>query len=171
MTSDIELLEIFFAHTISPVCIAGVMVIFMSSFIGKYHVVLGLIAFVSYCVVGILIPIVASKYTRNIGEKQRTEFGEMNTYYLDSIRGMKEIKQFHQEEKRMQTIVKQTEEMKETAGKIKAYTGITTGITNTCVFGFSVAIFLVSIYLYVTNQITIEAVIIPTFAIFHLLVP
>ncbi len=166
VTSDIELLEIFFAHTISPICIATIMVAIMTTFIGQYSVILGAIAFLAYIVVGVILPIVASRLTKTIGEKQRQEFGDMNTYYLDSIRGIKEIKQFRWGEKRIETIDEKTDEMEKTAGRMKAYTGITTGIINTCVLGFSTTIFLVSTILYTNGNIPLEGVVIATFALF-----
>lgn len=166
VTSDIELLEIFFAHTISPICIATIMVAIMTTFIGQYSVILGAIAFLAYIVVGVILPIIASRLTKTIGEKQRQEFGDMNTYYLDSIRGIKEIKQFRCGEKRIASINQRTSEMEKTAGRMKAYTGITTGIIHTCVLGFSTAIFLVSTILYTNGTIPLEGVVIATFALF-----
>lgn len=166
VTSDIELLEIFFAHTISPIGIALIMVVIMSGLIGSYSVILGGIAVLAYLTVGVVIPVVASKKTKAIGEAQRAEFGEMNTYYLDSIRGMKEIKQFHYGEKRITEIENRTKQMEVTSSKMKSYMGITTGIINTCVLGFSATIFCVASMLYVNGAIAFDGVILPTLILF-----
>ena len=60
ITSDIELLEVFYAHTISPVCIAFIMSVIMSIFIGSYSVVLGVIAVLAYIAVGVVVPVMIS---------------------------------------------------------------------------------------------------------------
>ena len=61
ITSDIELLEVFYAHTFSPICIAVLYSVLMVFFIGSYHVALGGIAFCAYVTVGVVIPLVTSK--------------------------------------------------------------------------------------------------------------
>ena len=61
LTSDVELLEVFFAHTISPVMIAFIYSIIMICFIDSYHFVFGILAFVCYGIMGILIPYITYK--------------------------------------------------------------------------------------------------------------
>ena len=56
ITSDIELLEVFYAHTLSPVLIALLMTAFMTVWIGRLHPLLGLTALMAYLTVGIAIP-------------------------------------------------------------------------------------------------------------------
>lgn len=166
VTSDIELLEIFFAHTISPICIAVVMVAVMTGFIGQFHVVLGFIAFIAYIVVGVILPVIMSKLSKKLGEEKRKDFAEMNTYVLDSMRGIKEIKQYNYGQERLYFIEKQTEAMEETSGKLKDTMGLTVAITNTCVLGFSILLFTVALQMYQNGIIGIEGVIIPTLALF-----
>ncbi|MFI3237895.1 MAG: ABC transporter ATP-binding protein [Lachnospiraceae bacterium] len=166
VTSDIELLEIFFAHTISPICIAVIMVSFMASFIGSYHVILGVVAGIAYLVIGCVIPIIASTWTKKLGEEQRKDFGDMNSYYLDSIRGMKEIKQFDQGETRLESIYGMSESMEQTSRKLKEKTGFVTALTNSCVLGFSVMLCIVACMLYQNGSIKLDAVVIPTLALF-----
>lgn len=166
VTSDIELLEIFFAHTISPICIAIVMVAVMTGFIGQFHWVLGFIALVAYITVGVVLPIIMSKMTKSIGEEKRKDFAEMNTYVLDSMRGIKEIKQYNYGQERLDELEEKTEVMEETAGKLKDAMGLTIGITNTCVLGFSVGIFLVGIHMNNLGILGMEGIIVPTLALF-----
>ncbi len=166
VTSDIELLEIFFAHTISPICIAIIMVAVMTGFIGQFHFVLGFIAFIAYIVVGVILPMIMSKMTKKLGEEKRKDFAEMNTYVLDSMRGIKEIKQYNYGQERLDFIENQTETMEETSAKLKDSMGLTFGITNSCVLGFSILVFLVSLQMYSNGAIAIDGVIIPTLALF-----
>ena len=61
ITSDIELLEVFYAHTISPIAIAAITSLVMVVFIGQFHVGLGVLAAVFYLLVGVVVPVVNSK--------------------------------------------------------------------------------------------------------------
>lgn len=166
VTSDIELLEIFFAHTISPICIAVVMAGFMVNYIGGYHTTLGMIALVAYVFVGIVIPVIMSKFSRSVGELQREENAEMNTYVLDSLRGIKEIKQYNFAKIRLDKMSEMTEEMSDTGEALKGRIGFTNGITNIGVLGFSILMFYTSIQLCLAGEVTFDVVVISTLAIF-----
>ena len=72
ITSDIELLEVFYAHTISPAAIAFLFTIILCLFIGSYHWTLGVIALAAYLVVGLVIPLVTSKLSGDDGMRFRT---------------------------------------------------------------------------------------------------
>ncbi|MBQ7942811.1 MAG: ABC transporter ATP-binding protein, partial [Lachnospiraceae bacterium] len=98
ITSDIELLEVFYAHTISPVAIAVLFCALMCGFIGRYHGVLGLIALAAYIVVGIIIPLATSKLSGDRGILFRTKSGELSGFVLDSLRGLSELLQYGQGE-------------------------------------------------------------------------
>lgn len=166
VTSDIELLEIFFAHTISPICIAVIMAGIMVHYISGYHTTLALIALIAYVCVGVIIPLVMSGLSRRIGEVQRQENGEMNTYVLDSLRGIKEIKQFNFGQKRIKTMGEMTEIMSETGEALKSRIGLTNALTSTCVLGFSILMFYVSVNLCLAGEITFDVVVISTLALF-----
>ena len=99
ITTDIELLEVFYAHTISPIAIAiltsGIMVLF----IGQYHVGAGFFALAAYLVVGVVIPLWNGRRGSDSGMRFRTEFGELNSFVLDSLRGLDETIQYQQGDK------------------------------------------------------------------------
>ena len=130
ITSDIELLEVFYAHTISPICIAILFCLVMVAFIGSYHAVLGALSAVAYLVVGLVIPLVTSKLSGDDGMRFRAKSGELAGFVLDSLRGLSETLQYGQGEKRMAQMNEQTdalshdeERMKRTAGRNNAVTG------------------------------------------------
>ena len=100
ITSDIELLEVFYAHTISPAAIAFLFTIVMCLFIGAYHLILGVLALLAYLTVGLIIPIVTSKLSADNGIKFRTKSGELSSFVLDSLRGLSEILQYGQGKKK-----------------------------------------------------------------------
>lgn len=109
LTADIELLEVFYAHTISPICIATIVSVFMVCMIGKYHWILGVITGISYGIIGILVPMIAAKRSRKYGEDFRKEFGELDAFVLESLRGVKESIQYQTEKKRLQEIYSHTD--------------------------------------------------------------
>ena len=91
ITSDIELLEVFYAHTIAPIIIAILTSIVMLTIIGYYSLPLAAIALLAYLTVGLIIPYFTSKAAREHGRVYRGDVGELNHYFLESLRGMKEI--------------------------------------------------------------------------------
>ena len=92
ITSDIETLEVFYAHTISPVCIAVIVsavVLILVGFVSSWY--LALIALIGYFLIGIIVPMIASDRLKASGVRYRTEFASFNAYFLDSIKGIKDI--------------------------------------------------------------------------------
>ena len=102
ITTDIELLEVFYAHTISPICIAFLTSLFMVLFIGHYHYLAGLLALIAYIIVGVIIPVINGKLGSAEGMTFRNNFGELNSFVLDSLRGLDETIQYNQGEERKQ---------------------------------------------------------------------
>ena len=90
ITSDIELLEVFYAHTISPICIAFLFTVVMVCFIGSYHGVLGILALAAYVTGGVVIPLGTSKLSGDDGIRFRTKSGALSGFVLDSLRGLSE---------------------------------------------------------------------------------
>lgn len=94
VTSDVELLEVFYAHTLSPALIAFVVSVVMVVFIGSIAWQLGVAALVAYVLVGVVVPWVASKASGQDGRALRDSLGSMNAFVLDSLRGLRETLQF-----------------------------------------------------------------------------
>lgn len=92
LTSDIETLEVFYAHTISPICIAAIVSIAVFLFVGFYSSwVLALIALAGYLTIGIIVPVISSRKLKESGIRYRAELSSFNAFFLDSIKGIKEI--------------------------------------------------------------------------------
>ena len=104
LTSDIELLEVFYAHTISPIAIAIIMTVIMVTYECRINPIFGVISLFSYIVIGIVIPYINSQKGAEIGLKYRNEFGEMNSFVLESLRGLDETIQYDYGQKRKQEI-------------------------------------------------------------------
>lgn len=90
ITSDIELLEVFYAHTISPICIAFVTSLICVGIQVQFGWIYGLYSLFAYVVVGVVLPVFISKQSRQIGVEYRKEAANLNSYVLESMRGLKE---------------------------------------------------------------------------------
>ena len=119
ITSDIELLEVFYAHTISPIAIAILTSGFMVWFIGRLHPAAGALAAVFYLIVGAVIPVINGKHGAENGRIYRESFGKLNTVVLDNLYGMDEILQYGQQEKRLREMNSQTEQLEQKNQKLK----------------------------------------------------
>lgn len=109
ITSDIELLEVFYAHTISPIAIAfltsGIMVWFLSGL----HPLCGVLGLIFYVLVGVVIPLVNGRLGGAKGQAYRNAFGTLNTCVLDNLYGLEEIIEYAQQEKRLESLYAHTE--------------------------------------------------------------
>ena len=119
ITSDIELLEVFYAHTISPICIAVLTSIFMLVFFANLHPLYAVAAFVLYIVVGAVIPLYNGKKGGEKGQNYRNAFGKLNTCVLDNLYGLEEIREFGQEEVRLYKLRNHTQSLEEFTAKLK----------------------------------------------------
>ena len=144
ITSDIELLEVFYAHTISPIAIALLFCMIMVCFIGSYHVALGILALAAYITVGVIIPIVTSKLSGDDGIRFRTKSGELSSFVLDSLRGLSETLQYGQGEKRMAAMNAQTDNLSQDDERMKRTAGRNTAVTNTVILVFDLAMLFLS---------------------------
>ncbi len=141
ITSDIELLEVFYAHTISPIFIAFFFSIVMIVFIGSYHPLLGLLAAVAYVTVGVIVPMVTSRLSGDDGLRFRTKAGALSGFVLESLRGLSETIQYGQGAKRLDEMMCRTDELAVDEGKMKHTAGRNVAITNTVILAFNFAMF------------------------------
>ena len=166
ITSDIELLEVFYAHTISPIVIALLFSIIMIGFIGSYHWLLGLIAFMAYLFIGLIIPMIISKLNGNDGLKFRTKSGNLSSFVLDSLRGLSEILQYNNSQKRLLDMDEYTDELIVEEEKMKINFGRNTAITNSIILIFDFLMLFISSLLYQKNIIGFGGVLISTLTLF-----
>ncbi len=165
ITSDIELLEVFYAHTISPIAIAVLFGVIMCVFIGSYHAVLGLIALVAYIVVGGVIPVLTSKHSGDTGIRFRTKSGELSGFILDSLRGLSEILQYNQGVNRLNKMNDMTDALAKDEAQMKRIAGRNNAVTNTAILTFDLAMLFTSVLLMKNDVVGFTAVIIPTIAL------
>lgn len=165
ITSDIELLEVFYAHTISPICIAFLFTIIMCLFIGSFQPVFGLIALCAYLVVGIVIPLSMSRLSGNDGMRFRTMSGELSSFVLESLRGLDEIIQFGQGKGRTAQMNERSDALAADEKRMKDNSGRNTAVTNTVILVFDMIMLFTAAYYYKQGLVDFEGVIIPVLAL------
>ena len=95
ITTDIELLEVFYAHTISPIAIAILVSLVMIIFIGRQNALVGIVAAIGYFLVGVIIPLINSKLSSDTGLKFRNDFSDLNSFALSNVYGVDEVLQYN----------------------------------------------------------------------------
>ena len=164
ITTDIELLEVFYAHTISPIAIAALTSLIMVCFIGRYHVLAGLLALAAYLTVGVVIPMWNGKRGSQKGMEFRTGFGELNSFVLDSLRGLDETIQYGQGEKRKEQMSGRSKELASVQENLSRMEGSQRSVTNMVILLASFGMLALTIYLYTTGGIGFEGVLTCTVA-------
>lgn len=165
ITSDIELLEVFYAHTISPIAIATIYSVILSLFIGHIHWGLGLLALAAYVTVGVIVPVIASKTSGDLGLEFCNQSGSLSAFVLDSLRGLPETMQYGNGKKRMQQMNERTDRMNDCQEKMKRVTGLNMAVTNTAILVFDFLMLLSASYLYKEGIIAFDGIVIATLAL------
>lgn len=162
ITTDIELLEVFYAHTISPIAIAILTSTFMTIFIGRYQVWAGVLAAGAYLVVGCLIPIWNGRHGSKNGMEYRNAFGEMNSFVLDSLRGLDETIRYHQGSKRGNELSERSKALGKKQRKLSHLEGVQRSLTNLVILLFSFGMLFLCLSFYQKGAISMAGVIICT---------
>lgn len=162
ITSDIELLEVFYAHTISPICIAILTSLIMLIFIGRYSIWLSLVALAAYITVGAVIPLVSSRVNKNAGMTYRDGSGALSGFVLDSMRGLLESIRYNSTDKRLEEMDKKTDELNSLQDRLKRIEGHTGAVTDITIIFFSAAMLLTGIALCQKGVIGFDGMIVAT---------
>lgn len=158
-------MEVFYAHTVSPVMIALLFTVILCLFIGSFHPVLGIIALAAYFTVGVVIPLITSKIGGDDGIRLRTKSGELSAFMLDSLRGLPEIQQYGQGKKRLEDMNEQIDSLSKDEERMKQTAGRNQAAANTVILLFDLAMLFASALLYLNGKITFLGMLIPTVAL------
>ncbi len=167
LTSDIETLEVFYAHTISPICIAtlvSLIVILFVGFVSSWY--LALIALFGFIVIGIILPLINSSKLKASGVNYRKEFASFNAYFLDSIKGIKDIVLNNAEKEREEEVNKRSDILLKETKKMKNATTLAASITELFVTIFIVIALVSGILLYNYNNLDLGKMLIGIVTIF-----
>ena len=167
LTSDIETLEVFYAHTISPICIAILVSAAVLSFVGSMSSwYLSLVALIAYLKIGIIVPMISSKTLKASGVRYRAELASFNSYFLDSIKGVKDIVLNNAGDQRKQEVnarsdmlLRETKQMKHDTTKAAAFTELAVSLSI-------IATLIVGIVLVANNIMTVGHMIVGVVTVF-----
>ena len=164
ITTDIELLEVFYAHAISPIAIATLTSVIMVFFIGRYHWMAGFLALAAYLIVGVVIPMWNGKRGSQMGMEFRTNFGELNSFVLDSLRGLDETIQYSQGEKRKEQMSERSGCLAGMQEKLSRMEGSQRSFTNLMILLASFGMLGLTVWLYGKGEIGFEGILTCTIA-------
>ena len=164
ITSDIELLEVFYAHTISPIAIAVLTSLIMVLFIGSQYAPAGVIALTGYLMVGAVISLWNGRKGAAEGMAFRNSFVELNSFILDSLRGLDETIQYGQGEKRMQQMDARSRELGQMQKKLNRQEAFQGSITNLVILLFSFGMLFFMLWNFQKGNVNYEEMVIATIA-------
>lgn len=164
ITSDIELLEVFYAHTISPIAIAVLTSLVMILFIGHFSPLAALLALAGYAAVGAVIPLFYGSRGAGQGMRFRNGFGELNSFILDSLRGLDETIQYRQGEKRRKEMEERSERLGGVQKGLNHLEASQRSVTNLTILLFSFAMLFLMIGLMQAGQVSLTGMLVGTIA-------
>lgn len=164
ITTDIELLEVFYAHTISPIMIAILTSLIMVVFIGRFHVYAGIFAVCSYLLVGCVIPLWNGSKGGQKGMEFRSGFGNLNSFVLESLRGIDETIQYGQGKKRKAQISEKSIELGKMQKDLNRMEAMQRAVTDLVILCCSFGMFFLMYHLYQAGNVTFDAMLLATIA-------
>ena len=162
ITSDIELLEVFYAHTISPIAIAFLTSLIMVWWIGSFHPLCGVLALTGYSTVGILLPLWNGKRGAAAGMAYRQQFGRMNSFILDSLRGLQEILQYGRQKERLEELKRESGTLAKENAQLKRHEGDSAAACGACISLFSFAMLFLSLWLNTRGSLNFSGIVLVT---------
>lgn len=162
VTGDIEALEVFYAHTISPILIAIITSCILLVLFYSMHPIFALIALLAYLFTGLFIPMIITKLGRKEGEETKEAFGEMSSYTLESLRGMQDILQYQEGQERLEGMQKRSDELNTKQKKLKQHEGTSSSLGSFSVVFFSLLIFLYGCFLFINKEMDFSTILLST---------
>lgn len=164
ITSDVELLEVFYAHTISPAAIAVLTSLVMILFIGRFSAAGAVLALAGYVLVGVVIPLYFGRRGGAKGMEFRTEFGSLNSFILDSLRGLDEIIQYGQGRNRRMEMMERSDKLGAAQKELNRLEASQRSVTNFVILLFSFAMLFLMIALKEAGQVSMAGMLTVTIA-------
>ena len=167
ITSDIETLEVFYAHTISPICIAVIVstcVFLFVGFVSSWFI--ALVALLGFITIGIIVPLISSSKLKASGVRYRAEFASFNAYFLDSIKGIKDIVLNNAGKERERAVNERSDVLLRETKKMKRDITKASAATELCVSIFIIATLTLGIFLVANDMLSVGRMIIGVVAVF-----
>ena len=164
ITSDVELLEVFYAHTISPICIALIVETVMCVYIGTFHIGLGLLALAGFLCVGIVVPAIIFGVSGNMGEKVRKHSADLSSCILENIRGLDETIQYDSSKNRMAAMRRESKTLLWHQNSLNRLTGLNLAIANSFILVFDMLMVSAAGWLFVSGKVGFDGFLLPVLA-------
>lgn len=162
ITNDIELLEVFYAHTISPVFIAILTSFILLKFFAHMHIIAMFIALAAYLMMAVVIPFYVNAKGKTIGQQNRDKIGQMSSYILESFRGLSTILQYHNGSERTAEMLKQNDHIEELQYRMKSIESYQIVASQILISLSAIVMFVVMFALYQKDIISVYSVIMST---------
>ena len=157
---DIELIEVFFAHTISPTIIASVVSVVVLTFLGLWWYIFPLILLPFQVTLALIIPLVWERFIRNNGQQIQGILGETSAHLTDSLQGLRTILLFNYGQKRKRAIMNKGLKLNKAKNKHSSYEGFIYGLINLVIFSVDVVVVVVAVYGFISGNLSIQGLII-----------
>ena len=167
ITSDIETLEVFYAHTISPICIAVLVsagVFLFVGFVSSWY--LALVALLGFLTIGVLVPLISSARLKESGVRYRAEFAGFNAYFLDSIKGIRDIVLHNAGKAREAEVNARSDKLLSETKRMKHDMTRASAATELCVSLFILASLAVGVLLVIQGRLSPGRMVIGVVAVF-----
>lgn len=162
ITSDIELLEVFYAHTVFPIAIGILTSLLMVFFLRSQYPATGFVAFLGYLTVGAVIPLWNGKRGAGEGMEFRNSFGEFNSFLLDSLRGLDETIQYGMGKERMEELEIRSGQLAKKQKNLNRYEASQRSVTNLVILAFSIGVLLLMLFAFQKGNVDIQQVVLVT---------
>lgn len=139
VTADIELLEVFYAHTVSPILIAAAMAVGMAVALGLQSLWFAVLAVVLYGAIALVVPFAGSRLRSRLGREQRDSVGSMNAFMLESLRGVNETIQYGCQASRAEMLDERMDALHAISVKLRMRSAVSDALTDVLVIGGDVA--------------------------------
>ena len=164
ITGDIELLEVFYAHTIAPVAIALVVSAIALGFAASFHFLPALILAGGYLFTALGIPRIVRRLAGEAGASYRNDVGALNTLMLDNLRGLREIRQYGVEEERLGQLLEKGESLEALLRRLRNYEGLSRSLCDAAVLITGLLVFVSGALLQRHNLMDFPALVLTTIA-------
>lgn len=154
VTKDVELLEVFYAHTIAPVFIGVVTSIIYASILAFFHPLYGIAGLVTYITISYVVPKLVYRFGEKAGAEYRDGFGRLSSFLMDSLKGIKELLVFGAQTKTIGRIDSFSEELNGTTLQLKKHEGLLKAVTDASLYAFVFIQILLTVYLYTGGMVT-----------------
>ncbi|EGY79379.1 ABC transporter ATP-binding protein [Peptoniphilus indolicus] len=161
ITSDIELLEVFYAHTISPVLIAFIHTIFYTIVLSKFNIIYSFILLIFHIIMAILIPIITSNRARNIGDVQRKAVSDLNSSIMDTFYGIGESTQYFTGSNRRDEMILKTKKLNRASKELSKIYGENLGLSSSVIMFGNIIFMVTALYLYKNKNVDLVAMVVP----------